>query len=107
MNIEESALLNNALFDDVLKPIVEVSRYTIGNLALVNPEELNQQINFFTTSGFASTLDPKTKNVAFTFSCFNVSNILGVTEDGPSSNVNAKSFFPSNLLKSLFEGLVT
>lgn len=52
MNIEESALLNNALFDDVLKPIVEVSRYTIGNLALVNPEELNQQINFFTTSGF-------------------------------------------------------
>ena len=52
INIEESALLNNALFDDVLKPIVEVSRYTIGNLAVVNPEELNQQINFFTTSGF-------------------------------------------------------
>lgn len=52
INIEESALLNNALFDDVLKPIVEVSRYTIGDLAVVNPEELNQQINFFTTSGF-------------------------------------------------------
>lgn len=52
MNIEESALLNNTLFDDVLKPIVEVSRYTVGNLAIVNPEELNQQINFFTTSGF-------------------------------------------------------
>ena len=52
MNIEESALLNNELFNDALKPIVEVGRYTIGALSIVNPEELNQQINFFTTSGF-------------------------------------------------------
>lgn len=52
LNIEEAALLNDALFQDVLKPIPEVSRYTIGKLGVVNPEELNQQINFFTTAGF-------------------------------------------------------
>lgn len=52
INIEESALLNNALFQDVLEPIVNVPRRTIGKQALINPEELNGQINFFTTSGF-------------------------------------------------------
>lgn len=52
MNIEESALLDNVTFEDALKPIVEVSRYTCGKLAVVNPEELNQQIHFFTTAGF-------------------------------------------------------
>ena len=52
INIEESALLNDALFQDALKPIVEVPRYTVGKLGVVDPEELNQQINFFTTSGF-------------------------------------------------------
>lgn len=52
INIEESALLNDALFQDALKPIVEVPRYTIGKLGVVDPCELNQQINFFTTSGF-------------------------------------------------------
>ena len=44
INIEESALLNDALYQDVLKPIPEVPRYTIGKLGVVNPEELNQQI---------------------------------------------------------------
>lgn len=52
INIEESALLNDAMFQDALKPIVEVPRYTIGKLGVVDPCELNQQINFFTTSGF-------------------------------------------------------
>lgn len=52
INIEESALLNDVLFQDVLKPIPEVPRYTIGKLGVVDPCELNQQINFFTTSGF-------------------------------------------------------
>lgn len=52
INIEESALLNDALYQDCLKPIPEVPRYTIGNLGVANPEELNQQINFFTTAGF-------------------------------------------------------
>ena len=52
INIEEAALLDDVTFQDALKPIVEVPRYTIGKLGIVNPEELNQQINFFTTSGF-------------------------------------------------------
>lgn len=55
INIEESALLNDALFQDCLKPIPEVPRYTIGKLGVVDPCELNQQINFFTTSGFRGT----------------------------------------------------
>jgi ribonucleoside-diphosphate reductase alpha chain len=55
IQIEESALLNNDLFEDALEPIVEIGRTTSGELAIVNPEELNQQINFFTTSGFKGT----------------------------------------------------
>lgn len=50
--IEESVLMDNVTFEDALKPIVEVSRNTCGKLALVNPEELNQQIHFFTTPGW-------------------------------------------------------
>lgn len=52
IKIEESALLNNALFEDALAPIVEVPRTTAGSLALVDPEEMNFQIHFFTTSGY-------------------------------------------------------
>jgi hypothetical protein len=52
LNVEESNLLNNLLFQDVLEPIVNIPRRTIGKAAEVNPEELNGQINFFTTSGF-------------------------------------------------------
>ena len=52
INIEEAALLNDVLFQDCIKPIPEVPRYTIGKLGVVDPCELNQQINFFTTSGF-------------------------------------------------------
>lgn len=52
ISIEEAALLNNDLFQDALLPIVEVGRSTVGKLAVVDPCELNQQINFFTTSGF-------------------------------------------------------
>lgn len=52
INIEESVLMDNETFEDALKPVVEVPRYTCGKLAIVNPEELNQQINFFTTPGW-------------------------------------------------------
>lgn len=52
LNVEESAQLNNDLFQDVLEPVVNVPRRTIGKKAMVNPEELNGQINFFTTSWF-------------------------------------------------------
>lgn len=50
--VEESALLNNTLFEDVLEPVVNIPRRTIGPKAIVNPEEMNGQIHFFTTSGF-------------------------------------------------------
>lgn len=52
LKIEESALLNNELYQDALEPVTEVPRYTVGKMALVDPQELNQQIHFFTTSGF-------------------------------------------------------
>lgn len=55
LNIEESALLNNELFKDVLEPIVNVPRRTIGERGVINPEELNGSINFFSTSGFRGT----------------------------------------------------
>lgn len=52
LSAEESVLINNELFEDALEPIVEIPRYTCGKLAIVNPEELNQQINFFSTPGW-------------------------------------------------------
>lgn len=52
LNVEESNLLNDELFQDVLEPVVNIPRRTIGKKASINPEELNGQINFFTTSGF-------------------------------------------------------
>jgi hypothetical protein len=52
LNVEEAAQINAALFEDVLEPIVNVPRRTIGRAAAINPEELNGQINFFTTSWF-------------------------------------------------------
>jgi ribonucleoside-diphosphate reductase alpha chain len=55
IKIEESALLNNTLYEDALEPIVEVPRTTAGSLALVDPEEMNFQIHFFTTSGYRGT----------------------------------------------------
>lgn len=52
LSIEESARLNNSLFEDALAPVVEVPRITVGKLGISNPCELNQQIHFFTTAGF-------------------------------------------------------
>lgn len=62
LNIEEAALLNNALFQDVLEPIPNVPRRTIGKEAKINPEEMNGQIHFFTTSGFRGS-DEYERNV--------------------------------------------
>lgn len=51
IQIEESALIDNYTFEDALRPIVEIGRTTQGSLGIADPQELNQQINFFTTSG--------------------------------------------------------
>jgi ribonucleoside-diphosphate reductase alpha chain len=52
LSVEEAAQINAALFEDVLEPIVNVPRRTIGKQALIDPHELNGQISFFTTSWF-------------------------------------------------------
>lgn len=52
MTIEESALLNNELFQDVLEPIVNVPRITVGKKGIVDPKELNGQKNFLSTTGY-------------------------------------------------------
>lgn len=78
INIEESALLNDEMFQDALKPIVEVPRYTVGKLGVVDPCELNQQINFFTTSGFRGS-DEFQRNIDMLKGMINLSGemILG------------------------------
>lgn len=53
ISIEESALIDNVTFEDALKPIVEIGRTTCGSLRVVNPVELNQKIDFYTTSRFS------------------------------------------------------
>lgn len=52
IKIEESALLNNTLFEDVLEPIPGMPRITAGSLGISDPEEMNFQIHFLTTSGY-------------------------------------------------------
>lgn len=52
LTVEEAALLNNVLFQDVMEPIVNIGRNTVGTASIVDPCELNHQINFFTTSGY-------------------------------------------------------
>lgn len=52
MSVEEAAQINDELFQDALQPIVTVPRRTIGKEGLVNPEEMNGQICFYTTSWY-------------------------------------------------------
>jgi ribonucleoside-diphosphate reductase alpha chain len=57
MMVEESALLDNDLFENALEPIVNIPRRTVSKnpSTNINPEELNGQICFFTTSGFRNS----------------------------------------------------
>ena len=55
INIEESALLNDELFQDALEPIPNIPRRTIGKQSAINPEELNGQMHFLTTAYFKNT----------------------------------------------------
>lgn len=52
MMIEESALLDNAMYEEALKPIADMGRMTKGHLGIIDPLETNGQIHFFTTAGF-------------------------------------------------------
>jgi hypothetical protein len=80
LNIEESALLNNELFQDVLEPIVNVPRRTIGKKALVNPEELNGQINFFTTSWFRGS-DEYERNLRMVREMIDLKGVMVIGSD--------------------------
>ena len=55
LNIEESAQVDAELFEDCIMPIVEVPRVCVGKYSIIDPEELHQQINFFTTSWYKGT----------------------------------------------------
>ena len=50
--VEESALLDNKTYEDVLEPIPNVPRRTIGRLGLIDKTEMNGQNHFLTTTGF-------------------------------------------------------
>jgi len=60
--IEESALIDDFTFQDALFPIVEHGRLTVGKLGILNPEELNQKVNFYTTAGFRGS-DEFSRNI--------------------------------------------
>lgn len=55
--VEEAGQLKAELFDDVLKPIVDSARPLSGDVNIVDPMELNHQINFFTTSWYRASYE--------------------------------------------------
>ena len=63
MMIEESALLDSAMYEEALKPVADAGRVTKGHLGMVDPLEPNGQIHFFTTSGFRGS-DEWRRNIA-------------------------------------------
>lgn len=50
--IEESALLNNKMYEDALEPVANVPRRTVGIKGLIDKCEMNGQNHFLTTTGF-------------------------------------------------------
>ena len=57
INVEESVLCDAETFQDAIEPIVEAPRYTVGKLGVVDPCELNRQINYFTTPGWRGSTE--------------------------------------------------
>lgn len=57
LNVEESNLIDQLTFEDALEPIPDMPRPTVGYAGIANPEELNRQINFFTTSGYRASYE--------------------------------------------------
>ena len=77
INMEESALIDNDTFLDALLPIVEVPRVCVGKYSIVDPEELNQQINFFTTAGFKGS-DEYQRSVDMVKDMINLNGKIGL-----------------------------
>ena len=55
--IEESALLNESVFDDALRPIASEPRRTVGNAGVDSPEEMQRVIDFFSTTGYKQSYE--------------------------------------------------
>lgn len=53
--VEESALLNNKVYEDVLEPIPNVPRRTVGRKGVIDEHEMNGQNHFLTTTGFKAS----------------------------------------------------
>lgn len=51
-DMDEDNLTDEAVFLDALEPIFNVPRRTVGKMGVVDPAELNGQINFFTSAGW-------------------------------------------------------
>ena len=78
ISIEEAALLDDVVFQDALKPIPEMGRYTVGKLGVMNPEELNQKIDFFSTPGYRGTTEfSRCLNMAENMATLNGEIVLG------------------------------
>lgn len=57
INVEEANLLDQITFEDALEPIPDNPRLTVGYASIENPEEMNRQIHFFTTSGYRASFE--------------------------------------------------
>ena len=77
ITVEESAQTSKELFEDILEPVVNIPRKTIGKRALVNPYELNGQINRFTTSWFRGT-DEFEESLKMTDDMINLRGVLNL-----------------------------
>ena len=53
--MDEDNLTDSKLFEDVLEPVFNVPRRTIGKLGLVDPYERNGSISFLTSAGFRNS----------------------------------------------------
>ena len=51
--LEESALIDKETYDDAIEPIFNIARTTMGSV--IDPEELNGQINRYSTSGYKNS----------------------------------------------------
>ena len=78
--VEEAAQINDELFQDALQPIVTVPRRTIGKEGLVNPEEMNGQICFYTTSWYRGSSEYE-RNLRMVDSMANLEGVLVLGAD--------------------------
>lgn len=97
LNVEESAQLNAELFDDVLEPVVNIPRRTIGRGSLVNPEEMNGQINYFTTSWFRGTSEYE-RNIKMYRDMIDLKGVMVLGADWQLANAYGRGETKSQIL---------